>query len=194
MPNLQAGMLTSHFGQGMDCSLTRIHLSHPLHLGGGAVRQRDHWITWIDVDYWNCSIRIGNRLNNRGGSVLTNLRVRRIKIIKFLIWRVFLIWLTLTTDVLFALLVTTLCIKVGFLSLSWCATLKNNVENFLKNFYYMCFKKILCWIVMDRVPEIGFSVNRNQPKNEFKKQVEQGFSLFFNFWHIWWFIQSNSKI
>ena len=34
-------------------------------------------------------------------------------------------------------------------------------------------------LVTDRVPEIGFSSIRNQPKNEFKKQFEQSFSSFF---------------
>jgi len=32
--------------------------------------------------------------------------------------------------------------------------------------------------VTDRVPEIGFSLIRNQPKNGYTRQVEQGFSSF----------------
>ena len=33
-------------------------------------------------------------------------------------------------------------------------------------------------LVMDRVPKIGFSGTRNQPKNGFKRQVKQGYSSF----------------
>ena len=34
-------------------------------------------------------------------------------------------------------------------------------------------------LLMDRVPEIGFSGTRNHPKNGVKRQVEHGFSSFF---------------
>ena len=68
---------------------------------------------------------------------------------------------------------------------------KRSLTAFLTDVYIkiLCLKKILPSIVnlvIDRVPAVGFSGIRNQPKNYFKRQVEhKTFLQFFlsTFWH-----------